>query len=104
MKYGTYEHYHKKAELESLKSKPFFLKKNEYHTIKPGMVVQGYRANIQETEREDLKIQVHPVIYNEALSVNKPTNKIPMACLHYPDSTNTIKADGWLSNYTHING
>lgn len=67
------------------------------------MVVQGYRANIQETEREDLKIQVHPVIYNEALSVNKPTNKIPMACLHYPDSTNTIKADGWLSNYTHIN-
>lgn len=67
------------------------------------MVVQGYHASIQETEREDSKIQVHPVIYNETLSVNKPTNKIPMACVHYPDSTNTIKADGWLSNYIHIN-
>lgn len=72
MKYGTYEHYHKKAELESLKSKSFF-KKNIYHAIKPGMVVQGYHASIQETETEDSRIQVHPVIYNEALSVNKPT-------------------------------
>lgn len=67
------------------------------------MVVQDYHASIRETEREDSRIQVHPVIYNEAVSVNKPTNKIPMACVHYPDSTNTIKADGWLSNYIHIN-
>lgn len=73
MKYGTYEHYHKKAELESLKSKPFFKKIYIYHAIKPGMVVQAYHASIQETETEDSRIQVHPVIYNEALSVNKPT-------------------------------
>lgn len=50
-----------------------FLKKKKYHAIKPGMVVQGYHASIQETETEDSRIQVHPVIYNEALSINKPT-------------------------------
>lgn len=37
MRYDTYEHYHKKEKLESLKSRPFL--KNEYHIVKSGMVV-----------------------------------------------------------------